>query len=66
MDFKVRDILGSVFLIQSSKKDCTHIQQSLDSHLNSMRKKAQELTDEEFQTILDAVATKTGEKDKNL
>ena len=43
-----------------------YIRERLDVHLAKMRVKVQNMTDEEFTTIVNAVKTTISEKDKNL
>jgi len=62
----LRDLNGLWFLIQSPSKCCEHIVNSLGDHLDNMRKKVKEMTDEEFKTSVGAVLTELSEKDKNL
>jgi len=54
------------FLIQSPKYGCSHIRNSLDKHLGTMRDNAKGISDEEFKTIQDARCTVIEEQDKNL
>ena len=61
-----RDILSAWFLIQSPGKNCEHIRKRLDIHLDKMRKKVRDMTDEQFQTCVGSVMTDISEKDKNL
>ena len=61
-----RDILSAWFLIQSPQKDCMYIRTRLDLHLQRMRKKVHQLSDEDFTTVVGAVMTSISEKDKNL
>jgi len=48
---EVRDVHSLKFIIQSPKYGCSHIRNSLDKHLQNMREKAANLTDDEFKTI---------------
>ena len=52
-------------MVQSPGKNCEYIRKRLDIHLNNMRQKVQELSDEEFSKIVGAVMTDIAEKDKN-
>lgn len=43
-----RDVQALQFCIQSPGKCCSHIRNSLDSHLNNMREKAKNMEEKEF------------------
>ena len=61
-----RDIIGSYFLIQSPIKDCEYVRKRLDIFLAKTRTKVQQMTDDEFETNINAVKTILSEKEKNL
>lgn len=61
-----RDVHALQFCIQSPGKGCSHIRNSLDSHLNTMREKAKNLSDAEFETMVKSVLVNIEAKDKNL
>lgn len=60
-----RDIIGYWVMVQSAKKGCSHIRNSIDKCLAEHREKVKNLTDEEFCKVRDAVLTIISEKDKN-
>lgn len=62
----MRDLNAFWFLVQSPSKCCEHIVNSLGDHLDTMRKKVKELSDENFQTSINAVHTELSEKDKSI
>lgn len=62
----LRDLNGLWFLVQSPSKSCEHIVNSLGDHLDTMRKKVKELSDEDFKTSVNAVLTDLSEKDKSI
>ena len=43
-----------------------HIRTRFDKHMQKMRTKVQNITDEEFTTVVGAVNTTIAEKDKNI
>ena len=61
-----RNVLGAWFLVQSPGKDCLHLRNRVQVHLNKMRTKVQNLTEDEFKTQVGAVLTNLKEKDKNM
>lgn len=65
-DANFRDVNGIRFCIQSPQKCCSHIRNSLDSHLTNMCEKAKNMTDDEFQTMVKSVMVNLEAKDKNL
>lgn len=54
------------FCIQSPGKGCSHIKNSLDTHLANMREKAKNMTQAEFDVKVQSVLTNIEAKDKNL
>jgi len=58
-------VLGGWFLIQSPGKGCSHIANSLNEHIINMGKKAAEISEEDFQTQVNAVRIQVTEKDKS-
>jgi insulysin len=62
---QVRDVLGMWFLIQSPNKGCSHIRNSLDKHLQEMSEKVEKISNEDFETQVEALMTLLAEKDKN-
>ena len=61
-----RDIQSAYFLIQSPGSNCEHIRKRMDIHLEKMRKKVREISDEDFSKVVGSVMTDIAEKDKNL
>lgn len=61
-----KDAKGIQMLVQSPQKGCSHIRNSMDKHLATMREKAAAIPDEEFATMVKAVLVNIEEKDKNL
>jgi len=66
MNRKIRDIEGAAFLIQSPTKGCSHMIESLNNHLESMRASVRNMTDVEFETIVNTVNINISQKDKNM
>ena len=62
---KVRDAVGNFILVQSSVKSCPQLLNSVNLHLEAMRKKIQNMTDDEFKTNVDATISKITVKDNN-
>jgi insulysin len=62
----LRDVHGIKFLIQSPKKCCSVIRNSLDTHLTAMREKVKNMPDSEFDQMVKSVLVETEAKDKNL
>lgn len=61
-----RDVHALQFCVQSPQKCCSHIRNSLDSHLKTMAQKAKDMSDSEFETMIKSVLVEIEAKDKNL
>lgn len=61
----MRDTTYNMILVQSDKKGCPHLLNSVDRHLDVMGEKIDTLTDEEFKKNVQAVLTEIEEKDNN-
>ena len=61
-----RDTLGCEFLVQSSKYSCEYLVSCINKFLTSMIEEVLKMTDDEFETQINAVYTSIGQKDKNL
>ena len=53
-------------MIQSPGSNCEHIRKRMDIHLEKMRNKVREISDEDFSKVVGSVMTEIAEKDKNL
>ena len=61
-----RDVLGAQFMVQSPKRSCEYIVNSINDFLITMRELVKNLSDEEFEIQKEAVLIKLSEKDINL
>ena len=61
-----RDVIGAQFLVQSPKRSCEYITNSINQFLLDMREKVHNLSDEDFEVQKQAVKVKLAEKDLNL
>lgn len=61
-----RDVLGAQFIVQSPKRSCEYIVNSVNDFLVSMRSKVAEMTQEEFEIQKQAVHVQLSQKDINL
>lgn len=62
----IRDVHALQFCVQSPGKGCSHIRNSLDSHLNTQREKARNISDADFETMVKSVLVNIEAKDKNV
>lgn len=61
-----RDVLGAQFMVQSPKRSCEYIVNSINEFLVEMREKVKAQSDEEFEIQKQAVHVKLAVKDINL
>lgn len=62
----MRDVIGAQFMVQSPKRSCEYIVNSINEFLVSMRQRVDTLSDEEFEVQKQAVHVKLAEKNISL
>lgn len=62
----MRDVIGAQFMVQSPKRSCEFIVNSINEFLVGMREKVHALSDDEFEVQKQAVYVKLAEKNINL